>query len=132
MHNGPSDEDPMGSGDSAPSQNRCSGLLELPGTRPAAGRDGVWLRMSGNAMAPEIRPGDLLLCTPQGGSHLLDGAVYVIEGPGGLRICRLRLEGEFVTLVKDNPSLSNERVAAADFEDKFQVHARVSEVRSFV
>jgi len=130
MYSDPSDEDPMGSGDSAPSPNCCSGLLELPHTRPAQRRDGVWLRMTGNAMAPEIRPGDLLLCTPDG-THLLDGVVYVIEGPGGLRICRLRLEGEFVTLVKDNPSLSNERVAAADFEDEFQVHARVSEVRSF-
>jgi phage repressor protein C with HTH and peptisase S24 domain len=91
------------------------------------------ITVSGTSMLPTLQPGQrIYVVLLRDGEEPADGAVYVLRGPQGVLVKRLRFESVvngsadyFVTLVSDNPEFPPARYPMEVFYRDFTVVAHV-------
>lgn len=84
--------------------------------------------VSGDSMVPTIWPGEIVHVALRNGEPLRDGAVYILYGPTGTMIKRLRLTARKVYITSDNPAYPAEELEGEEFEATYRVIARALDV----
>ena len=102
----------------------------LSDLRAGAAMQRCLLRVSGDAMEPTLRPGDLVLIEPV--SRLIQGAVYVLMVGGVVMVRRLKEIGpDRYVFGCDNERYQDLTVTAADAAE-YRVLGRVVLVEQFI
>ncbi|MGB3543720.1 S24 family peptidase [Rubrivirga sp.] len=77
----------------------------------------------GTSNYPTLRPGQRLVVSLYAGEDLVDGAFYVMTGPSGRIIKRLKLRAGVILVVSDNHEYETLEVPVAEFRSDYEVHA---------
>lgn len=85
-------------------------------------------RVSGNAMAETIRPGDRLILDIGGCESVIDGEICLVAGRAGVMLRRIQLTGDGVILSADNQTVDDQHVRTKDWENVYRPLAKVLEI----
>lgn len=85
--------------------------------------------VSGDSMAPTIQPGDQVRAVLWDCRSPNDGTVCIIRGPVCFLIRRIRLSGEQILLMGDNPEVPDREIPRDKWKEEFEAIARILEVR---
>ena len=85
--------------------------------------------VSGDSMTPTIQPGDQVRAVLWDCRSPNDGTVCIIRGTVSFLIRRIRLSGDQVLLVGDNPEVPDREISQEEWEEDFDPIARILETR---
>lgn len=85
-------------------------------------------RVSGDAMAATIVPGDRLILDVGGCESVIDGEICLVASSAGVLIRRIRMTGNGVTLVADNEQVDDQDLSLERWEETYRPLARVLEI----
>jgi phage repressor protein C with HTH and peptisase S24 domain len=85
-------------------------------------------RVSGNAMADTIRPGDRVIVEVGGCDSLVDGQVCLLGVSAGILIRRVTLQADSIVLAADNSNVPRQEVSREEWVEQYDPIARVLEV----
>lgn len=81
------------------------------------------ITVRGNSMEPTLKAGDRIYVARWDGEELMDGWIYVLRGPLGLMIKRLRFEERSIWISSDNTDAPNWKMSLEEFQQEYRIIA---------